>query len=311
MPQTRKKGGGVESAKKRRSRKTTTPKLIPTCSRGRTELETSFATCFSYVIIAVTIGEMGLYLNTTQGGSSGEPTHVESDTTPNPVTVVCDDMCLQAESAPTVVAQFSTWCMYYDNADFVSVYESDCDGVLTCVEGDYGFDGIIGSWNAVERAEYKVLVHSKGPFALNVSSPDVNGGCLLAFDIFWFSIIWLTMMKGGQVGKLKRKPKKKQDTEKRTTRQLACHTKSGHLGEVDHTTRSDRVLGRNHGYANGLFGCMAVPGENQLRSTIVRKGNGDPGDWYFGPFNGPSYSGGSSSPDVVPAPVGRKGGRKV
>jgi hypothetical protein len=71
------------------------------------------------------------------------------------------------------------------NANFVSVYEGECDEALTCVEGSYSFGSSIGryTWNAVERVEYKVVVHSTGPFALNVFAPAVDRGCLMAETI--------------------------------------------------------------------------------------------------------------------------------
>jgi hypothetical protein len=207
--------------------------------------------------IAVGIGVgtiLGLSLGLTQGGSSREPVPVESptasDTTnTNTVTdnvpatdtmdwfpdyskpkidwdILLDDMCLQAESAPTdgtavignagyalpkdlpicheergladgtyytvtadqtgeFSAEFQFWYLHSDDVNFVSVYEGDCNEALTCVEGAYGFDGTTGryTWNAVEGVEYKVVVHSTGPFVLNVYPPTVDVGCLRAHTV--------------------------------------------------------------------------------------------------------------------------------
>jgi hypothetical protein len=90
-----------------------------------------------------------------------------------------------ADSTGEFTAEFQAWYSHIDNVNFVSVYEGDCDEALTCVEGSYSFGSSIGryTWNAVEGVEYKVVVHSTGPFALNVFAPAVDRGCLMAETI--------------------------------------------------------------------------------------------------------------------------------
>jgi hypothetical protein len=89
-----------------------------------------------------------------------------------------------ADSTGEFTAEFQAWYAHYDNVNFVSVYEGDCDKELTCVEGIYSFGNPIGryKWNAVEGVEYKVVVHSTGPFALNIFAPG-DRGCLMAETI--------------------------------------------------------------------------------------------------------------------------------
>jgi hypothetical protein len=90
-----------------------------------------------------------------------------------------------ADSTGEYTAEFQALYSHIDNVNFVSVYEGDCDEALTCIEGSYSFGGSIGryTWNAVEGVEYKVVVHSTGPFALNVFAPAVDRGCLIAQTI--------------------------------------------------------------------------------------------------------------------------------
>lgn len=214
------------------------------------------------VLFVAAMGAVGLSLGLTQSGSSPEAVPVESatasdtntntatdpatdttmdwfpdesyseptiDTTDSsiidyfPPVGVFDDMCHEAEAAPTdgsvvignaghalrsdlpichedrgvvdgtlytvtadqtgeFTAEFQAWYSHIDIVNFVSVYEGNCEEALTCVEGSYGFDGTTGryTWNAIEGIEYKVVVHSTGPFALNVFAPTVDRGCLRA-----------------------------------------------------------------------------------------------------------------------------------
>jgi hypothetical protein len=87
-----------------------------------------------------------------------------------------------ADESGEFEAEFSAFYKHSDIVDFVSIYEGDCDEALTCVEGFYAFDGTAGryTWDAVEGVQYKVVVHSTGPFALTVYSPAAYGGCLNA-----------------------------------------------------------------------------------------------------------------------------------
>jgi hypothetical protein len=190
-------------------------------------------------VILVVMGGLGLALGMTQSGSSPDAVPVKSDTASDintytdtgtdtdPASDTTDDMCHEAESAPTdgsvmignaghalrkdlpscheepvlavgnwytvtadqtgeFTAEFQAWgYSHTDNVNFISVYEGDCDKALTCVEGSFSFGSAIGHyvWNAVEGVEYKVVVHSTGPFALNVFAPAVDRGCLMAQTI--------------------------------------------------------------------------------------------------------------------------------
>jgi hypothetical protein len=204
-------------------------------------------------VILLAMGGLGLALGMTQSGSGSDAVPIESatasdtntntatdpapenamdwfpvdshDTTDSP-TFLFDDMCHEAESAPTdgsvmigntghalrkdrpicheervlpagswytvtadqtgdFTAEFQALYSHADNMNFVSVYEGDCDEALTCVEGSYSFGSSIGHyvWNAVEGVDYKVVVHSTGPFALNVFAPASDKACLMAETI--------------------------------------------------------------------------------------------------------------------------------
>jgi hypothetical protein len=77
---------------------------------------------------------------------------------------------VQAEKTGRMVANFVAFYEHDDIDDFVSVYEGECGDVVTCVDGSYAFDGNDGyyAWDAVEGVDYKIVVHSTGPFSLDV-----------------------------------------------------------------------------------------------------------------------------------------------
>jgi hypothetical protein len=79
---------------------------------------------------------------------------------------------VQAEKTGRMVANFVAFYEHSDIDDFVSVYEGACGDVVTCVDGSYAFDGENGyyTWDAVEGVDYKIVVHSTGPFSLDVTS---------------------------------------------------------------------------------------------------------------------------------------------
>jgi hypothetical protein len=79
---------------------------------------------------------------------------------------------VQAEKTGPMVADFVAFYSHNDIHDFVSVYEGSCGDAVTCVDGTYAFDGTHGyyTWDAVEGVDYKIVVHSTGPFSLDVES---------------------------------------------------------------------------------------------------------------------------------------------
>jgi hypothetical protein len=81
---------------------------------------------------------------------------------------------VQADKTGPMVAEFFAFYTHFDIDDFVSVYEGHCeDGDdVTCVGGTYTFDGTYGkfTWDAVEGVDYKIVVHSTGPFSIDVKS---------------------------------------------------------------------------------------------------------------------------------------------
>jgi hypothetical protein len=79
---------------------------------------------------------------------------------------------VQADQTGPMVADFVAFYEHSDINDFVSVYEGACGDVVSCVDGTYTFDGTHGyyTWDAVEGVDYKIVVHSTGPFSLNVES---------------------------------------------------------------------------------------------------------------------------------------------
>jgi hypothetical protein len=79
---------------------------------------------------------------------------------------------VQADKTGPMVADFVAFYNHNDIHDFVSVYEGTCGEAVTCVDGTYAFDGTHGyyTWDAVEGVDYKIVVHSTGPFSLDVES---------------------------------------------------------------------------------------------------------------------------------------------
>jgi hypothetical protein len=79
---------------------------------------------------------------------------------------------VQADKTGPMVAAFFAFYTHYDINDFVSVYEGSCGDAVTCVDGTYTFDGSHGyyTWDAVQGVDYKIVVHSTGPFSLDVES---------------------------------------------------------------------------------------------------------------------------------------------
>jgi hypothetical protein len=81
---------------------------------------------------------------------------------------------VQADKTGPMVAEFFAFYTHFDINDFISVYEGSCENGddVTCVGGTYTYDGTYGyyTWDAVEGVEYKIVVHSTGPFSIDVAS---------------------------------------------------------------------------------------------------------------------------------------------
>lgn len=79
---------------------------------------------------------------------------------------------VQADKTGPMVADFVAFYSHSDIDDFVSVYDGSCGDDVTCVDGTYTFDGTHGyyTWDAVQGVDYKIIVHSTGPFSLDVES---------------------------------------------------------------------------------------------------------------------------------------------
>jgi hypothetical protein len=79
---------------------------------------------------------------------------------------------VQADKTGPMVADFVAFYSHSDINDYVSVYEGSCGEAVTCVDGTYAFDGTHGyyTWDAVQGVDYKIVVHSTGPFSLDVES---------------------------------------------------------------------------------------------------------------------------------------------
>jgi hypothetical protein len=75
-----------------------------------------------------------------------------------------------AEEDGTLMALFFGFHQFAGVSDFVSVFEGDCSGELTCFDGTYHFDGLYGyyTWNAVAGVEYKMIAHAGCAFGLRV-----------------------------------------------------------------------------------------------------------------------------------------------